>query len=109
MTDLTVHATYRVILGKEEEFFRLLGLHWPTLNELSLVTDHPVTHFHRRDQNGRMTIVEIFTWKSVEASKAAHGHPKVAAIWEPMCALCEDRDSFPAMDFPHYTRFSPVK
>jgi len=34
----TVICTYRVQIGKEEAFMKLLARHWPTLNRLGLVT-----------------------------------------------------------------------
>ena len=34
----------------------------------------------------------------------AHESPEVMAIWEPMGALCEERDGRPSMEVPHVER-----
>ena len=61
---------------------------------------------HRRSRERRESVriapfVEIFDWKSEEASRVAHEHPEVMAIWEPMDKLTEKRDGRPNMEFPH--------
>lgn len=103
----TVHATYRIKAGSEAAFEELLEKHWPTLSRLSLVTDESPSFYRQKDDQGRSTFVEIFTWKEADSAMTAHDHPEVSAIWEPMGALCEDRDGQKSMEFPHFERFTP--
>jgi hypothetical protein len=97
----TVICLYRVTPGREGEFTTLLERHWPTLRALDLVTDSPPKHYRGAEQGGGPLFVEIFDWKSEEASRLAHEHPEVMAIWEPMDKLTEKRNGRPNMEFPH--------
>jgi len=97
----TVVCLYRVARGNEGEFTRLLERHWPALHALGLVTDDPPIHYRGAEQDGGPLFVEIFHWKSEEASGLAHQHPEVMAIWEPMDKLTEARAGRPNMEFPH--------
>jgi hypothetical protein len=97
----TVICLYRVKPGNEPAFRRLLERHWPTLRELSLVTDTPARHYQGAEDGGGPLFVEIFEWVNGEAAGKAHTHPEVAAIWEPMDGLCEARGGKPNMEFPH--------
>ena len=100
-------CTYRVKPGKEEEFESLLERHWTVLREAGLATDEPsaVYRGYPEEQNelGEKGpfFVELITWKSPSGPERAHELPAVAAIWEPMGLLCEDRNGRPAMEFPH--------
>lgn len=100
----TVICTYRVAAGNEEAFRGLLDKHWSTLDRLNLTTDEPTQVFRGEDKEGRPYFVEIFTWISAEAPGIAHQSPEVVAVWEPMAALCEERDGRPSMEFPHVER-----
>ena len=97
----TVICLYRVKRGNERKFTGLLERHWPTLRALGLVTRKRARHFRGAEKAGEPLFVEIFEWTSGGASERAHEHPEVAAIWEPMDALCESRDGKPNMEFPH--------
>lgn len=97
----TVICLYRVSPGQEARFTRLLERHWPALHALDLVTDDPPQHYRGVEQDGGPLFVEIFNWKSEEASALAHEHPEVMAIWEPMDKLTEQRNGRPNMEFPH--------
>jgi hypothetical protein len=97
----TVICIYRVTRGREDEFTKLLGRHWPTLRSLDLTTDDPPQHYRGAEQDGGPLYVEIFRWKTEEAAQLAHQHPEVMAIWEPMDALTEKRGGRPNMEFPH--------
>ncbi|MDF1667672.1 MAG: hypothetical protein P1V97_38400 [Planctomycetota bacterium] len=103
----TVHATYRVKSGSEAAFEELLEKHWPTLSRLSLVTEEPAQCYRQKDEQGRTSFVEVFTWREADSPGVAHNHPEVSAIWEPMGALCEARDGRESMEFPHFERFTP--
>ena len=97
----TVICLYRVSPGREAEFAGLLERHWPTLRSLDLVTDDLPRHYRGAERDGGPLFVEIFKWKSEEASRVAHEHPEVMAIWEPMDKLTERRNGRPSMEFPH--------
>jgi hypothetical protein len=97
----TVICLYRVKTGNERAFSRLLERHWPTLRELRLVTAKKPRHFRGAEHDGAPLFVEIFEWVDGAAAGQAHEHPEVAAIWEPMDALCEARGGKPNMEFPH--------
>jgi hypothetical protein len=101
MSAPTVLCLYRVTPGREDEFTGLLRRHWPTLRSLDLVTDDRPQHYRGEEPGGGPLFVEIFRWKSEEASGLAHEHPEVMAIWEPMDKLTERRDGRPNMEFPH--------
>lgn len=101
MSASTVICLYRVSPGREAEFTSLLERHWPALHQLDLVTDDPPRQYRGAEQDGRPLFVEIFQWKSEEASCLAHEHPEVMAIWEPMDKLTEQRNGRPNMEFPH--------
>lgn len=97
----TAVCLYRVRPGKEDDFIALLARHWPALHALGLVTDDRPQHYRGAERDGRPLFVEIFTWKSDDASRIAHEHPEVMAIWEPMDQLTEQRAGRPNMEFPH--------
>lgn len=97
----TVICLYRVKKGNERKFVRLLEKHWPVLRSLGLVTRRKARHFKGAEQDGAPLFVEMFEWVSGKASDDAHTHAEVAAIWEPMGGLCENRGGKPAMEFPH--------
>jgi hypothetical protein len=97
----TVVALYRVKAGQEAAFQRLLDGHWPTLHRLGLTNGEPALVFRGKDQSGGPLFVEIFTWKDGDAPRVAHETPDVAAIWEPMGRLVEDRAKAQRWEFPH--------
>ena len=99
----TVICTYRVQEGKEDEFTRLLELHWPTLRKAGLATQDTTQVFRGTDKSGKTFFNEIFTWVP-NGPQLAHETPEVMAVWEPMGALCEARDGRPPMEFPHVTQ-----
>jgi len=100
-TPVTVICLYRVVPGREGEFTSLLRRHWPTLRSLDLVTDSPPQHYRGAEKDGGPLFVEIFNWINEEASRIAHEHPEVMAIWEPMDKLTEMRNGRSNMEFPH--------
>ena len=101
-----VLCTYRVMVGMEEQFERLLAQHGPTLRRLGLVTNTPSQILCRRDGAG-LVYVEIFEWTSDDAATKAAEVPDVIAVWEPMAALCEARDGLPGLEFPLFDRIGP--
>ena len=102
MSGVTVVCTYRVRPGMEPEFERLLDRHLPTLARLGLVTDAPTHTLRRIGDDVEPVYVEVFEWISEDAARRASEVPEVIAVWEPMAALCEERDGRPAMEFPYH-------
>jgi hypothetical protein len=102
----TVLCHYYVRAGEEAAFTKLLAAHWPTLDQLGLVTDEPSICYQGLDQSGQPLFVEIFHWKNGAAAQQAHEHPEVMMIWEPMDTLCESRAGRSNMEFPHVERLS---
>lgn len=84
---LTVLCIYRIAEGKEQEFQRILGRHWPTLDRAGLVTSEPSKVFRGSGKDGKTTFIEILHWKDEKAPDVAHHSPEVMAVWEPMGAL----------------------
>lgn len=80
MSPEIVFAMYRPHAGKEGELEKLVKQHSPMLRKLELITDREVVL--ARAKNG--TIIEVFEWRSKDATKRAHEHPAVAQIWEQM-------------------------
>src|SRR4029453_10900033 len=97
----TVICLYRVTPGREAEFTGLLRRHWPAPPSLDLAPDKRPGHYRGAEQGGGPLFVEIFQWKSEEASRIAHEHPEVMAVWEPMGRLTQQRNGRPAMELPH--------
>jgi len=104
MPDVVV-CRYQVKAASVDAFTALLEDHWPTLRRLDLVTDFAPIRL-RRDEDGGPVVVEIFEWKDPESARLAHEHPDVAAIWERMGALVEERQKRPKWEFPHYQRLA---
>jgi len=80
---------YRVQQAREKEFRSLLEKHWPTLRDVGLVSEKPARWFRGKGKDGEPRFIELFEWKTGEASGAAHQSPEVMSIWEPMGALAE--------------------
>ena len=100
----TALCTYRVKRGKEKEFEKLLGRHWPTLRGLGLVNAKPPLQFRGLDESKKTFFVEILTWRTPNSAEVAHHSPEVMAVWEGMGALVEERRGRPAMEFPYVSR-----
>ncbi len=90
---VTVLVTYRPKKGCERKFFNLLERHWPTLRKERLVTATRPTVWKATDKKTSRTFyVEMFEWKSIDASDLAHETPEVMAVWGPMMPLLESMD-----------------
>jgi hypothetical protein len=87
-------VTYRVKKGKENEFVRLLAKHWPTLNQLGLVSKDRPRYWRATDKRDheKVSFVELFTWKDGKSADVAHQTPEVMALWEPMGPMLEGLD-----------------
>ena len=80
---------YRVKKDKEQEFLPLLQKHWPTLNQLGLVTSEKPTFSRGMGKDGKLSYIETFQWKDKNAPSIAHQTPEVMQIWEPMGPMIE--------------------
>jgi len=100
----TVLCHFRVKRGCEEQLLDLFRGHDAVLRELGLVTAEPAVVYRGADAKERPFLYKVFTWTSEDAVRAAHQHPEVADVWERMEPLCEERDGWPAMEFPHVER-----
>ncbi|MCA9667812.1 MAG: hypothetical protein KC503_19565 [Myxococcales bacterium] len=87
---VTMLVSYYPKEGQEQAFFEIMQRHWPTLDELGLVTSDKPRIFRATDKDsGRQYFIEIFSWKDEGASDLAHQSPEVMAVWEPMGPLLE--------------------
>jgi len=93
----TVYTTFRVIPGKEDEFWKVLEKAWPTYHRLGMVLERPHLILRGSDDNGKPYFIEILTWKDHDAPD--HAGPEVQAIWDQMTALCEKRDGHRRIEF----------
>jgi hypothetical protein len=101
--DNTVICQYRPQADKVDELMGLIREHRATYTELGLATNRPEEVYIGEDQDGAgPLIVAIFQWVDAEAPGRAHQHPRIAALWERMATLAEDRPMGPGMAFPHF-------
>ena len=101
--DNTVICQYRPRADAVDELLALIREHRVTYTELGLATDRPEEVYIGADQDGAgPLIVAIFQWIDAEAPRRAHQHPRIAALWEKMETLVEDRAMGPGMVFPHF-------
>lgn len=73
-----VICTFRPKPGMENELLAVVRDHMPTLRGQNLITDRPA--YAMRAADG--TIVEVFEWKSEEATAKAHSDPVVRKLWD---------------------------
>ena len=106
---ITSIAHYRVKPGCEDEFLAIVDRHTTTLRELGLVTDRDTEVYlgTERGVEGPL-VIEVFDWVDEDASRRAHTHPAVSAVWESMGPLCEERGGRPSFEFPNLRRLSPA-
>ncbi|MGH9227121.1 MAG: hypothetical protein ACRD07_00055 [Acidimicrobiales bacterium] len=99
--DNTVICQYRPRADSVEELMELIREHRSTYTELGLATSRPEEVYVDQDGAGPL-VVAIFQWVDAEAPGRAHQHPRIAALWERMATLVEDRAMGPGMAFPHF-------
>ena len=84
-TPVKMLCTYRPKRGREEELLSLVERHWSALHAAGLVTPEPAIVYRASDKrSGRVSFVEIFSWRDERASATAHEMHTVRAIWDPM-------------------------
>ncbi|MDJ0838261.1 MAG: hypothetical protein QNK37_17220 [Acidobacteriota bacterium] len=85
MSNQMAFAIYKPNEGKADELMDMVKKHLPKLREYGLITDRDV--YLARSSDG--SIIEVFEWAGPDASRRAHEHPAIAAIWEAMGAVAE--------------------
>jgi hypothetical protein len=99
----TVICQYRPRVGKVEELLELVRHHRATYMGLGLATQRPEEVYVGEDQDGAgPLVIAIFQWLDAEAPERAHQHPEIAALWERIATLVEDRPMGPGLAFPHF-------
>jgi len=82
---ILVICSYMPKDGGEAELIELLKKHGPTLRGEGLITDRPTVLL--RSEEG--AYLEIFEWRSEEASRGAHANEAVGPIWTAMAEVCD--------------------
>jgi hypothetical protein len=101
MSALWVACVYKPHQGQESELRSLFRRHFVTLREQGLVADRPHLLLRSRADG---SFLELFAWKSEEASGQAHQNKFVMEIWDglgkyadmlTLADLSEAKESFP--------------
>lgn len=96
---------YRPLPGKEKELVKLIKSHVEILRQENFATDRKSIIMQAKDG----TVVEVFGWKSEEAMKTAHSHPRIQKMWEEYSEVCE---YVPVAALPEateiFSEFTPV-
>lgn len=100
-----VIACYRPKAGKDAELVELVRGHVPALRAEGLATAREPVVMRAADG----TLLEVFEWRSAQATEDAHHNPRVRELWARFEAVCEfgTLGALPGADgpFPH---FEPV-
>ncbi|MBI1802828.1 MAG: hypothetical protein HY033_01180 [Ignavibacteriae bacterium] len=94
----TVIATYNVIPGTEDQFWKVFQSHWTTCRRLNLVLQKPHMILRGKDDFGKAFFVEILTWKNPDAPD--HAPAEVRSIWKQLNTMTEPRDGHPKIYYP---------
>jgi hypothetical protein len=95
-----VTAIYRAHPGQDSALEDLVRRHEPTLRASGLVTERATVLMRSADGSW----VEVFEWVDADASRRAHEHPEVGAIWGAMMEVAD----FPCLaDLPEATERFP--
>ena len=84
MSEVLAFVVYRPKSGEESATRALVERHESTLRTLGLVTDRPFVHGTAADGS----LIEVFGWKDAAATRAAHEHPDIQALWGAMEQVC---------------------
>lgn len=79
-----VIVAYKPKPGREADLVALVLRHVPALRSQQLVTDREPAIMRAADG----TIVEVFEWRSAEATEQAHHDPVVQQLWAEFDELC---------------------
>jgi len=100
----TVLVTYLAKPHEEAALAKVLDQHWQTARKLNLMQASPHVVL-RRDDNGKTTFVEVFTWR--DASIPDSAPETITALWQQMNDLTEKRDGKPNLDFTAMQLLAP--
>lgn len=102
---ILVICSYSPHPGKEDEARLLMQGHVPLLRAHDLITDRPVVQGVGKDGQ----LIEIFEWKSVDASRGAPAISEIGAHWK---VMSEVMDFVPLASLPEsqhaFAHFSPL-
>lgn len=82
---IVVICSYMPKDGGEAKLIELLKKHQPALRAEGLITDRPTTFL----KSAEGAWLEIFEWKSEDASRGAHSNPKIGPIWAAMAEVAD--------------------
>jgi hypothetical protein len=71
--------------GKEAELLAAVRKHLDVLRAEQLVTERPAYVMRAASS----AIIEVFEWRSAEATAQAHGNAAVGALWAEFGACCD--------------------
>jgi hypothetical protein len=86
----TVVVTCQAKPGEEAKLARVLQRHWTTARDLKLVLDSPHLTLRRSEAGGKVTFVEILTWR--DAAIPDNAPDQIRSIWSEMRQLSESID-----------------
>ena len=105
----TVHVTYHVQAGKQDEFLKVLGEHFPACRKDGLVLEQPHLILAGKEEGGKPVVVEILSWRDEDAPDSVkEKHPEIAAIWARLNALVEKRGGKPGIEIDAVDLVSPA-
>ena len=99
-TPETVMATFRVKPDQLSAFLKMMPEYWAALRAQNLVLAEPYLLL-QGEENGKPTVVEIFSWKDHEVSD--HVPAEIQKYWDRMNTMVESRDGHPGIEFPEMT------
>lgn len=91
----TVHITYHVQKGHEEDMKKILADAWQAYTQQDMVAPN----FHvivQGNEGSNPYFAEIFTWRNHDIPD--HIPAQVQTIWKRMNAICEKREGKPPID-----------
>ena len=97
----TVMITFRAKAGADHELAQVIADHWATATKLNLVRSDPHVTLRTKAAAGKVSFVEIFTWRDRDIPDNAP--PAILKIWDEMTRLTETRDGRPGLEITEVT------
>jgi len=94
-TPETVMITYQAKPGADAALARVIEKHWATARNLRLVVDQLHLTLRIVEDDGRVSFVDIFTWRDERIPDSAPA--AIQAIWAEMNAAVESRGGAPGI------------
>jgi hypothetical protein len=101
----TVMITYLPRPGAEQELVKAIADHWATARKLDLVQPDPHVTVRMKDGEGRVVLVDIFTWRDRDLPDNAPA--AIMKTWGEMNRLTESRDGRPGLDITEVRLITP--